>query len=319
LGVDATGKIYMGGTFGGTCDFDPGPGKHEVTPIGWDIFLLKFNANATFTWVQTWGMGPSDDELATDIFTAPSGDTWICGYFEGTGDFNPGPGVDNHSSLGMQDCWASRFDPNGTFKWARTWGEADDNDVAMAVAPDASGNCYITGFFANTVDFDPGSGTVEIPSWGYYDAFVLELDQNGAYKWAGSIGGTDQDTGQGIAVDSLGNIYIAGQFSGTANLNPGTVQANHVSNGGSDIFLTKITHDHDFTWADAWGGTNFEHLGCDPQYEYGSPLFVDQYGKSYVGGQFGDTVNFNPSGGTDNHTADYYDAFITTVPPNGNW
>ncbi len=319
MGVDAPGNIYMGGTFGTICDFDPGPGEHEVTPIGYDNFLLKFNSNGAFVWVRNWGMESGDDELVSNIATSPSGETWMCGYFEGTGDFNPGPGVDNHTSLGYKDAWVSRFDPNGNFKWARTWGEADDDDVAIAVAHDLSGNCYITGYFGYTVDFDPGPGVVEIPTAGWYDAFLLELDQNGDYRWAGTMGGSLDDAGEGIALDSLGNIYIAGEFLDIADLDPGVGQSNHISNGANDIFLTKISPLNEFLWADTWGGEEREYLGYSGYYEYGSPLWVDIYGKSYVGGRFGETVDFDPGAGVDNHIADDWDAFITTIPPTGTW
>jgi hypothetical protein len=320
LGVDAAGNIYMGGTFGSDCDFDPSVGQHIVSAVGWDNFILKFTSSGTFLWVKTWTMGATEDELVDNIATTPSGDIWMCGYFEGTGDFDPDPTkIDQHASLGMKDAWVSRFDSNGNFKWARTWGEAGDDDKAMAVIPDAIGNCYITGCFYNTVDFDPGAGVHEIPSAGGSDAFLLELDPNGSYVWSGTMGGAYEDTGQGVAVDSLGNVLIVGQFENTANVSPTSVQSNRLSNGGTDIFLTKISPSHDFLWADTWGGTDFEYVENDSYFEYGNPLWVDQYGKSYVGGEYGNTVNFNPSGGTDNHTADYYDAFITTIPPTGDW
>ena len=320
MGVDATGKIYFGGNFEGTCDFDPGPGQHAVEPVGWaDFFLLKYDSNGQFLWVRTWDTGGSSDNLMAGIFVTPSGATWVCGYFEGTGDFNPGPSIDIHNSLGETDAFVSRFDAAGSFKWAKTWGCADDDDWAVGVVPDALGNCYITGSFMSTVDFDPGPGTVSKPSYGDSDTFVLELDQNGNHQWVGTMGGTEFDRGQGIAMDLLGNIYIAGEFSETADLDPGPVQSNGVSNGGTDIFLIKLSPSKEFMWADTWGAEENEYLGSLSYWHYGNPLWVDFYGKSYVAGEFTGTVDFNPGSGVDNHTAYGVDAFITTVPPTGSW
>ena len=237
MGVDQIGNIYLGGTFGDPCDFDPGPGQHIVTPLFYDQFVLKFTASGSFQWVKTWGTG--DDDLATDLAVSQSGETWACGYFNGTGDFDPGPNVDQHSSLGYKDAWVSRLDPNGNYRWARTWGEADNDEWAMAVAPDSVGNVYITGTFYETVDFDPGTGVHELTSNGSRDAYVLELDDSGSYVWAGNMGGDSDDDGDGIAVDSLGNILIAGVFQNTANISPSSPQSNRISNGSTDIFLPK--------------------------------------------------------------------------------
>jgi len=319
MGVDASGKIYFGGTIGSMCDFDPGPGTHEVDPVGWTCFLLKLDSYGQFIWVKTWNTGDYSDNLVGDISVTPSGSVWVCGYFEDTGDFNPGPSIDMHSSLGYHDAFVSRFDAAGNFKWAKTWGEADDDDIARAVVPDALGNCYITGSFAYTVDFDPGPGTVSKPSYGDIDAFILELDQNGSYKWVGTMGGIDYDSGNGIAIDLLGNIYIAGEFAQTADLNPGPTQSNRVSNGWLDAFLVKLSPSNQFLWADTWGGTDGERLGSESYYEYGNPVWVDIYGKSYVAGEFRQTCDFNPGTGVDNHIAYQEDAFITTVPPTGSW
>ena len=322
LGVDALGNIYMGGTFGQPCDFDPGSGVHEVDPIGYDAFLLKFSSNGAFKWVKTWGADTGEDMKVTTIATTQSGDTWMCGYFWDMADFDPGPGIDNHVSSGQADCWVSRFDSNGNFLWARTFGNATSEDYAMGVVPDFLGNCYITGQFRNTVDFDPGAGVQEFTSYGLLDAFLLELDSNGNYVWCGIMGGTFDDLGRGVSIDPLGNILIVGEFEGNANVSPTITPSNRMSNGSSDIFLTKISPSYDFLWADTWGGTGQEHLSLMNYFEYGNPVSVDIYGKAYVTGQFADVVNFNPNNGdpADDHTASgSFDAFITTIPPSGNW
>ena len=283
----------MGGTFGNPCDFDPGPGQHIVPAIDYDNFLLKFDSSGNFKWVQTWNAGT--DELVANVATSPSGETWVCGMFDGAGDFNPGPGVDVHASLGSQDAFVSRFDPNGNFEWAKTWGEADNDDEALAVKNDAVGNCYITGFFNETVDFDPAHpGTHQMTSAGDRDAFVLELDTSGNYVWSGIMGGQDDDEGDGIAIDSLGNILIAGQFEDNANLSPTSTQSNRISNGSTDIFLTKISSAHQFLWADTWGGTDTETLTDPNDWEYGSSLYVDLYGKAYVRGPVWRCSQFQP-------------------------
>ncbi|MCX6646016.1 MAG: hypothetical protein NTY09_06635 [bacterium] len=322
LGVDFAGNIYLGGTFGGKCDFDPGSAKFEVTPIGYDAFLLKLNKNSGFQWVRTWGADTGEDMKVTDIATTPSGETWMCGYFWDTADFDPGAGIDIHTSTGQADCWASRFDQNGNFKWARTWGNPDSEDKAYGIEPDFVGNSYITGEFRNTVDFDPGAGVQNLESAGLLDAFLLELDISGNYVWCGAMGGEDDDSGRGVTIESFGNILAVGEFSGNANVSPTEIPSYRNSNGSSDVFLSKISQSHEFLWGDAWGGTDQEHFDLLNWFEFGNPVSVDIFGKVYVCGEFSDVVNFNPNNGdpADNHTSSgSFDAFITTIPPNGTW
>jgi hypothetical protein len=257
---------------------------------------------------------------------SPSGESWICGVFEGNVDFNPGTDVDNHASLGLYDDFVIHLDANGNYVWGKSWGNPDttnhDDDCA-SVAIDSVGKCFTTGTFMDTVDFDPGPETAEIVSYGDRDAFLLKLDYSGNYLWSGAVGGDAAEHGKAVALDSLGNIYWVGEFTGSANLNPVPPgSAGHTSNGFTDVFVEKLSPALELLWADTFGGPGYDDTGipASPYYAYGNICWVDPYGKAYVGGGFQDTVNFNPSGGTDEHTAaDNYDAFITTIPPNGSW
>ena len=56
-----------------------------------------------------------------------SGNVHAAGDFQGTVDFDPGNGVDNHTSNGNQDASLSKFDSSGNFMWARTWGGSSDD------------------------------------------------------------------------------------------------------------------------------------------------------------------------------------------------
>jgi hypothetical protein len=88
-------------------------------------------------------------------------------------------------------------------------------DFGNAIAVDAQGNVYTTGFFAGTVDFDPGPG-VELPSSGAYsDVFIVKTDAAGNLVWAKSIGGSGLDEGNAITIGASGNIFITGSFAHT--------------------------------------------------------------------------------------------------------
>jgi len=131
-------------------------------------------------------------------------------------------------------AWSSAQTPVSVFG-----GSSDD--VATSIAVDSSGNIYTTGRFEGTADFDPGAGTANITPAGFYDVFVSKIDSSGALLWAKSFGGSSNDFGYSIAVDSAGNVYTTGYFRGTSDFDPGAGTTNLTSAGGYDVFVLKLT------------------------------------------------------------------------------
>ena len=108
------------------------------------------------------------------------------------------------------------------FAWAKQLGGVGSEN-SYAIAVDANGNVYTTGYFWLTTDFDPGIGTYNLTSAGLYDIFVSKLDASGNFIWAKQIGGTSNDVGFSITVDANGNIYTTGYFRDTVDFDPGPV------------------------------------------------------------------------------------------------
>src|SRR5947207_3293086 len=89
--------------------------------------------------------------------------------------------------------------------WAKGIGGAG-NDNGNSITIDASGNVYTTGFFEDTVDFDPGAGIFNLTSdSGSDDIFISKLDSSGNFIWATAMGGTGADVGNSITVEASGN------------------------------------------------------------------------------------------------------------------
>jgi hypothetical protein len=311
VAIDGSGNALVTGSFGGTVDFDPGPGVDNHTANGNDdAFISKFDSNGDLLWARTWG--GSDSVYGNSVAIDGSGNAYVTGEFYNTADFDPGPGVDNHTSNGFLDVFLSKFDSNGDFLWARTWGGSDD-DKGYSVGIDGSGNAYVTGFFEGTVDFDPGPGVDNHTSTGgSSDVFLSKFDSNGDFLWARTWGESGYDKGYSVAIDGSGNAFVTGYFfKGPADFDPGPGVDNHTSNGSRDVFLSKFDSNGDFLWARTWGGSGYDYV-----YSVG----IDGSGNAYVTGCFEETVDFDPGPGVDNHTSNgYYDAFLSKFPPDGNW
>jgi len=314
VAIDGSGNAYVAGIFWDTVDFDPGFGVDEHTSNGEDdIFLSKFDSNGEFLWARTWG-GYSYDR-GYGVAIDGSGNAYVSGDFCGTVDFDPGPGVDehisdDHISKAFWDASLSKFDSNGGFLWARTWG-GDLDDHGYGVAIDGSGNAYVTGSFRDTADFDPGPGVDLHTTNGGGDVFLSKFDSYGEFQWARTWGGIYYDTGQGIAIDGSGNAYITGRFEDAIDFDPGPGVDEHTAKGHLDTFLSKFDLSGEFQWARTWGGDDMVE---------GNAVATDGSGNAYVTGDFSGGVDFDPGLGVDMHTSNgYSDAFLNKFPPDGNW
>jgi hypothetical protein len=131
------------------------------------------------------------------------------------------------------------------------------------------------------------------------------------FEWAKSMGATNYDYGQSIAVDDSGNVYSTGFFSEIADFDPGPTTYNLTSLGLSDIFILKLDAVGNFIWAKCVGGISSDN---------GNAISVDGSGNAYVTGSFIGTADFDPGVGTYNlSSSGLSDIFILKLDAAGNF
>ena len=171
------GGIYAVGNFRDTVQFYSGPENEKESAGLSDVFIIKYNDAGTFQWVEAFGEEGADE--AYGVCTEnPGGNIFVCGLYSGTVDFDPGTSVDNHSNNGFTDAFVSKFESDGDYLWARTWG-AEYYENATGVAVDSTGRIYISGHYMQTVDFDPGPENSATAPFGQEDYYLLKLLSNG--------------------------------------------------------------------------------------------------------------------------------------------
>ncbi|MBD1940078.1 DUF4347 domain-containing protein, partial [Microcoleus sp. FACHB-68] len=303
IAVDSSGNVYTTGYFNGTTDFDPGTGTSNLTSGSNDIFVSKLNADGSFAWAKQ--LGGSIGDFGYSIAVDSSGNVYIASAFTGTVDFDPGAGTFNlTSNSGSPDAFILKLNADGSFAWVKQMG-GSSWDIPYSITVDSSGNVYTTGSFSGTADFDPGAGTLNLTSAGGDNIFVNKLDTNGSLLWAKQLGGSGNAYGRDIAVDSSGNVYTTGDFTGSADFDPGTGTVNLTSGGGKDIFLSRLDSSGNFLSAKQLGGS-----GDDG----GLSVAVDSTSNVYTTGNFKNTVDFDPGTGTVNLTsAGVDDIFISKL------
>lgn len=313
IASDTFGNVYTAGLFEGLCDFDPGSDTFNLyaapipTTVAYDIFISKLNASGEFLWAKNFG-GTYNDGLA-GIALDGLNNIYIVGRFNGTVDFDPGPGIFNITSS-SSSMFISKLDNNGNFVWAKSVevGGGDGYSIAL----DDMSNLYIGCRYMGTSDFDPGSGIFNLTSNGNSDVAVLKLNSAGDFVWAKSMGGVNWEFGGAVALDNMGNVYVGGEFMGSGDFDPGIVIENLTSAGGSDIFISKLNSAGDFIWAKSFGGTASEdHLRS---------ICLDGLSNVYISGLFEDTVDFDPGAGvTMLASAGANDIFISKLDSFGNF
>ena len=311
IAVDALGNVYTTGYFLWSGDFDPGAGTTTLTnSSGNDVFVSKLDASGNFVWARNLG-GWSGPNIGYSIKVDASGNVYTTGYFGGTADFDPGAGTTNLTSAGGTSIFIWKLNSSGSLVWARSVGNMEYNQ-GNSIALDGTSNIYVTGYFAGTVDFDPGAGTTNLTAAGYNDIFILKLNSSGNFVWARSLGSTNNDIGHSIAVDVSGNSYTTGYFRGTVDFDLGVGTTNLTSAGSSnDIFILKLDASGNLVWVKSMGTTTSE---------IGYSIAVDAASNVYTTGYFSGTVDFDPGAGTANLTsAGGTDIFMSRLDASGNY
>ncbi len=179
------------------------------------------------------------------------------------------------------------FCDDSTWDWTEQIGSTS-SDYGYDVALDSEGNIFVTGYVNG--DLPIGGG-----SYGGADYFILKYNSSGSLIWGKQIGSAATDIGNGIALDSSGNIYVTGYTSGDLG---GTGNA-----GGNDIFVAKFNSFGTNLWTVQHGTS-----GSDE----GQDIALDSSGNIYVTGSTAGNLDGNTTAGS-------IDIFIMKLDNDGNW
>ncbi len=173
--------------------------------------------------------------------------------------------------------------------WAKTIGSIP-SDAIYSMASDISGNVYVTGYFNDTIDFDPGIGTHTLATHGSSDIFVAKYDPSGNYIWALSYGNVNGDGGVKLAYDEKGFLYVTGYYNGIVDFDFSTSTNTLNSTIHGAQFILKLDQSGNFIWVKGiWGAF--------PGLPFGN-ICLDKFGSIILGGQVTGSGDFDPGAGT---------------------
>lgn len=181
--LDELGNVFITGVFSGTVDFDPTEGVDEHTTLiegedyGSNVFITKLHSDGTYGWTRTFGgLGK---ESGAAVAVDDTGAVFVTGRFRETVDFDPGPGVDVHTSESGENVFVTHLLADGSYGWTRTWGP-NGGLTGRFIGLDPFGDLWVAGSFwayPPYVDFNPGC---EVDLVGTFDpggaeTFVAKL------------------------------------------------------------------------------------------------------------------------------------------------
>jgi hypothetical protein len=306
LKTDAANNVYITGFFESGFYFVPETSSNLAQAFGSDdIFIAKYSSNGTFLWGKTIGGSGQDRPSGMDV--SPDGNISMTGYFNGTVDFNPGSSVNNLTATGNRDIFVLKLNSNGDYAWAHKFGSSLP-DEGLATCFDPNGNVFVTGYFQETVDFNPGNATNNFSATSY-DIFILKLDANGNYVWNIDLGSNPAEQGRAIQCDASGNVYTSGSFGSSLDFNPGAATEFMSATGVDDIYLLKLTNDGIFIWSKKIGGISNE---------YALSMAIDLNGSAILGGHFASTTTFYSFPNVSVTSAGLDDAFVVKFNSDGS-
>ncbi len=234
-------------------------------------------------------LGGNQDDIGYGIAADSAGNAYVSGYTSSS-NFATSTGALQKNISGKKDLFITKIDTtaatSSSLIYSTYLGGAED-DVGNGIAIDSSGNAYVTGYtsssnFPTTVPpMTPSNiGTKQ-------NLFITKIGASGAtLVYSVYLGGSENDIGYGIAIDSSGNAYVTGStfssdFPVTANT---AFQKTIAETNSTDAFITKIdVSGSSLLYSTYLGGGDINTSG-DDDYDEGSGIAVDSAGNAYVTG-----------------------------------
>lgn len=291
--TEANGNLYVTGYTLGSLDGETNSGNPPTS----DLAIVKYDSAGTKLWTRQFGNG-SGGTLAKGVAADTMGNAYVAGVTGGS--------LDGSTNTASQDLFVVKYAADGTRLWTRQLGTTAAEE-ANGISADSNGNVYVTGFTQGNLDGNASAGGTDI--------FIVKYDTGGTKQWSRLLGGAApasrpngpfaNESGEGIATDGSGNVYVAGTTDGDLD---GNIYAGPNSNGGitADIFVVKYDSRGNKIWTRQLGTTADDRARA---------ITIDSSGNVYITGATHGDLDGNSNAGGIN--APFADLFVVKYDSNG--
>jgi len=307
IAVDISGNAYVtGSTYSNDFPKAGTPAPFQGTLSGGsgsDAFVTKLNSEGTALVYSTY-LGGGSNDYGQGIAVDSPGNAYVTGYTDSSNfPMVAGDTPFQDSNKGGSDVFVTKINSEGTELDYSTYLGGSSNDYGKGIAVDSSGYAYVTGytFYTYSSHFPTAGTPFQDSNEGGSDAFVTKLNSEGsALLYSTFLGGSGDDEGLGIAVDSDNNVYVTGSTLSTDFPTENSVQS--TKSVSYDAFIARF---------DSTGSTLLysSYLGGNSE-DYGKGISVDSSGNAYVTGST-DSTDFPTKNPVQANKGVGSDAFIT--------
>ncbi len=329
VAVDSAGDAYVTGqTF--SANFPTSFGAFHTLPLGsGEVFVTKLRPTAAdgqgSDLIYSTLISGSANDIARDIAVHnATGNACVVGDTLSRLSFPITANAFQNATVGAGDVFMTCLNSTGTALVYSTFLSGNNGSVGRGIAVDDSSGVYVTGR-ADSADF-PTKNAFQSAHGGNTDVFVAKIDptQSGAASliYSTLLGGSSDENGEDVAVDSSGAAYVTGQTlstNTTGTLFPirGAAQSSPGANGSRDAFVAKIDPSlvggPSLIYSTFLGGSGVENSTVED-----GGIAVDSLGAAYVTGA---TVSADfpvTAGAYQSVAASLGDAFLVKLNPAGD-
>ena len=282
---DKNGNVFITGYYSGYLNLDNNAMGNGIGTDYNNCFVIKYDKDGLLQWaIHSGGNG---DKYGKAVTIDKDGNVFFTGVFKDEIGFLFEDHSKKHTahedeteefkilkSKGASSVFVAKIEGNSDFLWVEQ-SDGEGMHEPSAIESDNNGNCYITGSFSGTFNFNDK----KLASKGGKDIFVTKYDPAGKVIWATQAGGVKDDQSSGMSWDANGYFYLTGYFLESARF--GKTKLKNKSN--YNIFVSKIDYDGNTLWAKQAGGSGNE---------YTRGITSDNKGNIFVTGEFNTNFDF---------------------------
>jgi hypothetical protein len=299
-------NFYLGGNYGSadTLTLFNSNGSPFIPPqpipSGTNLFVAKYDLLGNVLWVAALTNANVSNLQLRGSVSDSENNLVVVGRFAGTLTIYNSDGNTSGFTLtatNAQDSFIIKYTPNGTVIWA-TSISGNGAQSAVSVVTDSFNNIYLAVESSNPIIVNSvGGGSFTINTVGGLDNFLVKYNSNGVGQRGTLLSSPNVDNCYSIAIDSLNNIYMYGEYTGTLTIynantpptQPSTSGTTLAGSGFQDLYLIKYTSDLQLEWA-----TRILSNGTD----ISRTLQIDSNNNIYLTGSYGGPTTLYNRGGT---------------------
>ena len=272
IAVDGKGHTHVLGHFLGSATFGGTTLQARGPKASADVYLAELDPSGN--WLRAVSAGGKQFDRGVDIGLDKAGNRYITGTMSDTATF----GKKQVTVKRPHSVFVARLDPKGSgFTWAVAADTGGLQFELVRLAVTSAGVSTICGSIRSSATF----GKHSLSPKGPEDAFVAQVSASGQFTWARTLGGTAMDTARAVAVDGVGDSYVAGYFGTSISLGGKVFTA---KGKGADVFAARLNSSGKVVGAIHGSGTMGSRMATS--------IVVDNGGGTYVGGYMRGTTTF---------------------------